>query len=86
MDFISKHRSKKKFDCQDFGKFLYTRFKAEKRTKLSKKNQKSILNESKKVLAKNILLASAKHFIQHLKESSEACDGIQILLLKIIDF
>lgn len=73
---IRGHNSTPIYSFEDFSEFRYSRIKTEKQVHLNKINQRSILNDSNRVLAKNLILTSAAKFIQELQRQATPKQGL----------
>lgn len=78
--FLESHSSKDNYGFTEFCKFLYNRIKMKESVKLSKTEQNSIMNESNKILAKNLILSSAKDFMKSLTKTCKVRDSQEDIL------
>jgi hypothetical protein len=74
-DLVQQKISSPTYSFKDFSYFRYDRIKTEKQVKLNKMSQKSILNDSNKILAKNLILRNAKKCIQELEDNAVPREG-----------
>ena len=82
-DLVRENSSDPVYLLEAFSEFVYSRMKAEKKVQIYKMNSKSILSNSNKILAKNMILSSANKYIQDLKQCLKKKEG-RVFFCKVL--